>query len=182
MSISVKCIRTEIWNIFRIYSDKTQNAKKHRRSNNQSQTHYLAAKMSGNGQSRENVQRSRCQIDRSTLKSSSLPSIKGHYRKTAVRQGVKVPSPDIVQHILHIVGDFQLCGIGPLLSCDVVLPRKQECTYSNASDSYRHTRTAAEQQLQQQQLQQHTNGIEQNRTFSASSPIFLASCYDAVLR
>ena len=37
-----------------------------------------------------------CQMDRSALKSSSLhPSVKAIYRKIAVRQGVKVRSPDI---------------------------------------------------------------------------------------
>ena len=38
----------------------------------------------------------RCQIDRSTLKPSSFPSVKAKYRKFSVRQGVKVPSPDII--------------------------------------------------------------------------------------
>ena len=36
-----------------------------------------------------------CQIDHSTLKPSSLPSVRANYRKLAVRQGVKVPSLDI---------------------------------------------------------------------------------------
>ena len=52
---------------------------------------------SGDGQSSENVQRSRvsCLIDRSTLTPSSLASVKVEYRKIAVGQVVKVPSPAI---------------------------------------------------------------------------------------
>ena len=51
--------------------------------------------MSGDGQSRENVQRSGCEAKRSTLKPSILTSVKVTYGKIAVGQAVKVPSPDM---------------------------------------------------------------------------------------
>ena len=36
-----------------------------------------------------------CQIDRFTLKPSSVKLVPANYRQNAVRQGVKVPSPDV---------------------------------------------------------------------------------------
>ena len=47
------------------------------------------------GQARKMFSRQGCQANRSTLKPSSLASVEINYRKIAVGQGVKVPSPDI---------------------------------------------------------------------------------------
>ena len=58
------------------------------------------ASVAGDGQSkgkRPSVSQG-CQIDCSTLKSTSWPSVKAKYRKIAVRRGVKVPSPDVFAH------------------------------------------------------------------------------------
>ena len=59
--------------------------------------------MSGDGQSRENIQRSRRQTDRSSLEPSSLGSVKVIFGEIAVCQGVEVLSPDIfaLECLLH---------------------------------------------------------------------------------
>ena len=51
--------------------------------------------MSGHGQSRKTYSGQGCQTDRLTLKPSMLASVKVNYWEIPVRQGVKVPSPDV---------------------------------------------------------------------------------------
>ena len=94
---------------------------------------YLS-KVSGDGQSRENVRRSRYKTDRSTLNTGSLPSAKVNGWEIAVGQAVKVPSPE-----MFVLGGQDEHLITMLRACPLTAPYAASCQ-PNCNSHFRSTK------------------------------------------